>query len=88
MRKRVLGSAILLALAQGGSNLTARAADPVRCCFTNPQFAGVCAVEPGEGESCATVLEYLNDPQSQGKNYCGNTSIRGGWTQKGCAPAR
>jgi hypothetical protein len=85
MRKRVLGCAILLAVAGGGSELTVRAADPVRaCCYTNPRYSGVCAVEPGEGESCASVLAYLNDPQSQGKSYCGSTSIRGGWKTKRC----
>ena len=85
MRNRILGCAILLALATGGPGLTARAADPAPpCCYTNPQFSGVCSVEPGEAESCATILAYLNDPQSQGKSYCGNSSVRGGWTQKEC----
>jgi len=27
---------------------------------------------------------YLNNPRSQGKTYCGNTSIRGGWRQAKC----
>ena len=85
MRKRMLGCAMLLALAGGGSEVAVRAADPVRpCCYTNQKFSGVCSVKPGEGESCATVLAYLNDPQSQGKSYCGSTSIRGGWESKKC----
>jgi hypothetical protein len=54
------------------------------CCFTNPQYSGTCAVEPAEGETCTTILEYLNSPQSQGKTYCGNTSIRGGWKPVKC----
>ena len=54
------------------------------CCFTNPQYSGICAVEPGEGETCTTILDYLNNPNSQGKTYCGNTSIRGGWKQVEC----
>lgn len=54
------------------------------CCFTNRAFVGVCSVQPGEKESCASILEYLNDPQSQGKDYCGNTTIRGGWAQVDC----
>jgi hypothetical protein len=41
-------------------------------------------VQPVEGESCASILEYLNEPQSQGKSYCGNTNIRGGWKQAAC----
>ena len=54
------------------------------CCFTNPQYSGICAVEPGEGETCTTILDYLNNPNSQGKTYCGNTSIRGGWKRVEC----
>ena len=54
------------------------------CCFTNPQYAGVCAVQPGEGETCASILEYLNNPRSQGKSYCDNTNVRGGWKQVEC----
>jgi hypothetical protein len=54
------------------------------CCFTNRAFVGVCSVQPGDKESCASILEYLNDPRSQGKDYCGNTTIRGGWAQADC----
>lgn len=63
------------------------AADSSRpsCCFTNPQYSGVCAVEPGEDETCSSILAYLNNPRSQGKTYCGSTSIRGGWKQVTCA---
>jgi hypothetical protein len=86
MRKRILGCSVLLALA-GGPLFVARAADPVPCCFTNPQYTGVCKVEPAEGETCATILAYLNNPQSQGKSYCGNTNIRGGWKQQKCGAA-
>jgi hypothetical protein len=57
------------------------------CCLTNPQYSGVCSVEPAADETCGEVLEYLNSPQSQGKSYCGNTSIRGGWTLAKCEPA-
>ena len=56
------------------------------CCFTNPRYVGTCEVEPSKDETCAVVLEYLNNPQSQGKAYCGNTSIRGGWQQVPCEP--
>lgn len=56
------------------------------CCFTNPRYSGVCSVEPSPEESCGRILEYLNTPQSQGKSYCGNTNIRGGWASQQCAP--
>lgn len=61
----------------------ASAARPM-CCYTNPQYAGVCVVQPAQNESCASVRTYLNNPQSQGKAYCGSTSIRGGWRQVKC----
>jgi hypothetical protein len=54
------------------------------CCFTNRAFSGVCRVKPGENETCATILAYLNDPRSQGKAYCGGTTIRSGWQQVSC----
>ena len=55
------------------------------CCYTNPQYAGVCVVQPGAGETCSSILAYLNNPRSQGKSYCGNTEVRGGWKQVACA---
>jgi hypothetical protein len=55
------------------------------CCYNNPQQAGGCSVQPGGGETCASILAFLNNPQSQGKSYCGNTSIRGGWKIVKCA---
>lgn len=54
------------------------------CCYANPQYSGICAVQPGEGETCSTILAYLNNPNSQGKTYCESTSIRGGWRQVTC----
>lgn len=54
------------------------------CCFNNRAFSGVCVVKPAEDETCATILAYLNNPRSQGKDYCGKTSIRGGWQQISC----
>ena len=55
------------------------------CCYTNSRgYQGVCEVTPGEGETCANILAYLNNPQSLGKNYCGNTKIRGGWKPVSC----
>lgn len=54
------------------------------CCFENPRYSGTCQVTPGEDETCGDVLAYLNNPNSVGKDYCGNTTIRGGWTQVAC----
>lgn len=54
------------------------------CCFTNPRFNGVCQVEPAGDETCASILGYLNNPNSVGKTYCGNTPVRGGWAQVAC----
>jgi len=54
------------------------------CCFENPRFTGTCQVTPGPEESCADILAYLNNPNSVGKSYCGNTKVRGGWVQVEC----
>ena len=92
MRNRVsLGIALLAWL------LLCEAAAPVRaqqqrprppCCFNNTQFAGTCSVEPAPRETCATILAYLNNPNAAGKTYCNSTTIRGGWKNVGCKPAR
>ncbi len=47
---------------------------------------GTCEIEPAKDETCGTILDYLNNPQSQGKSYCANTTIRGGWQQVPCEP--
>jgi hypothetical protein len=65
-----------------GDDTAVSAAGP--CCFENPRYSGTCQVTPGEDESCGDVLSYLNNPNSVGKDYCGNTTIRGGWTQVAC----
>ena len=57
------------------------------CCFENPRYTGTCVVTPGEDESCSSILGYLNNPNSVGKMYCGNTKVRGGWTQVSCEEA-
>ena len=57
------------------------------CCFENPRFSGTCQVAPGPEESCGNILAYLNNPNSVGKNYCGNTKVRGGWTTVSCEGA-
>ena len=56
------------------------------CCFTNARYVGMCEVEPEKDETCAAIIEYLNNPQSQGKSYCNRTNIRGGWKQVPCEP--
>jgi hypothetical protein len=47
---------------------------------------GACQVQPGKNETCSSILEYLNNPQSAGKPYCNNTAIRGGWKSVPCEP--
>jgi hypothetical protein len=54
------------------------------CCYTNPAYAGVCEVRPMGDETCASILEYLNNPRSVGKTYCNSTDIRGGWEPMVC----
>jgi hypothetical protein len=54
------------------------------CCFANDRYEGTCKIIPGEGETCQSILEYLKNPMSTGKTYCGNTSVRGGWVQVDC----
>jgi hypothetical protein len=64
------------------------AADPKPCCFTNDRYAGVCRVEPDKGETCTSILAYLNSPTSTGKTYCDTTNIRGGWLEVSCDPGK
>jgi hypothetical protein len=54
------------------------------CCFTNPRYVGVCKEAPSGEETCESILAYLNNPNSVGKAYCGNTDIRGGWAKVSC----
>jgi hypothetical protein len=67
---------------------TAAAADEPRppCCFQNPRYVGTCQVQPAKDETCASILEYLNNPQSAGKQYCNSTAVRGGWKIVPCEP--
>jgi hypothetical protein len=59
-----------------------------KCCFRNPGYAGTCEVQPAKDETCGGILAYLNNPMSQGKGYCGNTTIRGGWQSAACEPKK
>jgi hypothetical protein len=58
--------------------------DSEACCFSNPAYSGVCKVQPTKGETCASILAYLNNPMAHGKDYCGGTPIREGWRQVDC----
>jgi hypothetical protein len=88
----ILGAALGLVLAilvVNGLPGTGIAAQKVKkpelkCCYTNPQYSGTCEVTPSDGETCSTVLAYLNNPNAHGKTYCGGTDIRGGWKQVQC----
>lgn len=71
----------------GSQAAVARAEEKADCCFSNPSYAGVCRVKPAEGETCASVLSYLNTTMSTGKSYCNNTEIRGGWKRAACEKA-
>ncbi len=87
---RVVLTGLALCLAGGammllaGATSRAAAGPGERCCFTNPRYSGICEVTPEEDETCASVLAYLNNPNSMGKDYCGNTTIRGGWEEVAC----
>ncbi len=80
------GVAAVVALAVLGVARSAGSAEP--CCFNNDAYGGTCTVVPGEGESCASILAYLNNPMSTGKSYCGGTSVRGGWARVDCATGK
>lgn len=54
------------------------------CCFDHDGYQGHCKVTPAEGETCASILEYLNTAGTVGKTYCNNSKFRGGWTQVDC----
>jgi hypothetical protein len=72
--------ALLLTTRPGGSAEEEKRS----CCFTNPEYSGVCQVDPAEGETCGSILAYLNKAMSTGKSYCSNTDIRGGWRLVKC----
>jgi hypothetical protein len=87
-----LGGAVAVAVLAGALLVAAaptRAADPPKpCCFTNDQYSGTCKLVPGEGETCQSILAYLNNPMSTGKTYCGGTTVRGGWSLVSCDKAK
>lgn len=69
------------------TNETVTATQQAPCCFENPRFSGTCQVTPAPEETCGDILGYLNNPNSVGKNYCGNTKVRGGWSSVSCEGA-
>jgi hypothetical protein len=74
-----------VAAAETDETVTATQQEP--CCFENSRFSGTCQVTPGPEESCGSILGYLNNPNSVGKSYCGNTKVRGGWSTVSCEGA-
>lgn len=81
MRSVVLGLGLILLSA------ATAVAEGEKCCFTNPSFTGACEETPAPAETCQSILEYLNTPNSAGKAYCDGTSIRGGWKPATCGSA-
>jgi hypothetical protein len=85
---RIFSAAILVTILCGGLVLGMAAqgtdSESEPCCFSNPRYSGVCQVTPGADETCAGILSYLNNQNSVGKAYCGNTTIRGGWASVTC----
>ncbi len=82
-RVRLLG---LLVVCTAAALVAGVGDEPARppCCFQNPDFAGTCRVQPAQDETCQSILDYLNNPLSQGKSYCESTTLRGGWRQVAC----
>jgi len=80
----ITASCLMAVFAIAGEETTATNVQQTPCCFENPRFSGTCEATPGEDESCGSILGYLNNPNSVGKDYCGNTTIRGGWDQVEC----
>jgi hypothetical protein len=74
--------AVVAVLVAGARSDAAASGDA--CCFANGRYEGICTVVPAEGETCDSILAYLNNPMSAGKSYCGSTDVRGGWTQVDC----
>jgi hypothetical protein len=82
-----IGGVLLLAAAVASAQTISgqvERGDGDRCCLTNFRYSGICEVSVGSGAGCGDVLSYLNNFQSAGRQYCGNTIIRGGWTLSRC----
>ena len=79
-----IGLLPLIALMMAAGQATA---DETTCCFANPAYSGLCQVTPAKDETCQSILQYLNNPSSSGKSYCGGTDLRGGWSLASCTPS-
>ena len=88
MKRFHVGIAILLGLLIWPAVTLLRSDEPeeqkTECCFDNPSYQGTCEVTPADGETCESILEYLNTAGTAGKTYCGNSKIRGGWIKAEC----
>jgi len=82
---RRLALLTLAGLAMIGGTGQGTTRQDAECCFKHPDFQGTCKVAPAQGETCASILDYLNKSGSTGKNYCNNSELRGRWTQVDCA---
>jgi len=82
---RRLALVALAGIAVIGSTGRGAANEDSDCCFSHPDFPGTCKVTPAQGETCASILEYLNKSGTSGKSYCSNTELRGRWIQVDCA---
>ncbi len=87
-RHALVGVLLLTALLCSASGIGSSDKPVPPCCFVNPDFVGVCVVQPKRGENCKSILAYLNNPRSTGKNYCSSTVIRGGWKRVDCATGK
>ena len=79
-----IGASIVAIVGLAGLLPALSADSPAPCCFDNDRFEGTCKVIPGDGDTCASILEYLNNPLSTGKSYCGGSAVRGGWVPVDC----
>ena len=82
--KRLIPALSLTLIIIGGAAASLAASEAATCCFTNTRYSGQCTVTLGAEETCADILSYLNNQNSVGKAYCGNTIIRGGWASVAC----
>lgn len=83
----LLAALLLPGLLATAATPEASATAQQKCCFNNPRFTGTCEVIPTGDETCSSILGYLNNPNSVGKAYCGNTKVRGGWAEVSCEGA-
>lgn len=80
----VLFAVLLLLFSPSGAGFAQDEEQKAPCCFTNVAYSGVCSVTPSKDESCDTILQYLNTQGTVGKDYCGGSKTRGGWSEVAC----